>query len=145
MMNLSTTAVRRGLAVAAALAVPVGLAVLYRMPPTEGSFYPHCVFHQLTGLHCPGCGATRCLYALVHGRLAEAASYNIVFLALLPLVLTWLGWLWVNALLGRPLPVLRVPPWVFRALLLLMIAFWILRNLPYPPFTLLAPHPLTAG
>ena len=141
----SNTVVRRGLALAAAVAVPAGLAVLYRIPPTEGSFYPHCAFHSLTGLHCPGCGATRCLYALLHGNLAQAAAYNALFLALLPLLLTWVGWMWGCALLGRPLPVLRIPPWVFRALLLLMIAFWIVRNLPFPPFTLLAPHQLSAG
>jgi hypothetical protein len=145
MWKPSITAVHRGLALAAAVVVPPGLAVLYRVPPTEGSIYPHCVFHTVTGLHCPGCGATRCLYALVHGNLAAAARYNVLFLGLLPLLLAWGGWVWWCALVGRPLPAVRIHPWAFRVFFFVLIAFWILRNLPFPPFTLLAPQPLSAG
>jgi hypothetical protein len=145
MPKLSTTAINRGLALAAAVVVPAGLAVLYRFPPAESTFYPRCYFHSLTGLHCPGCGATRCLHALLHGDLAQAAAYNALFLALFPVLLTWAGWMWASAVLGRPLPGVRVPTWVFRALFLVMVAFWVLRNLPFAPFNLLAPHPLSPG
>ena len=31
--------------------------------------YP-CLFHLVTGAYCPGCGGTRALLALLHGRLA---------------------------------------------------------------------------
>ena len=107
MPKLSNTAVNRALALAAAVVVPAGLAVMYRTPPTESSYYPRCYFHSLTGLHCPGCGATRCLYALLHGDLAQAAAYNAVFLVLFPLLATWAGCMWVCAVLGRPMPALR--------------------------------------
>lgn len=33
--------------------------LLWKFPPTESSWWPKCIFHQLTGLLCPGCGATR--------------------------------------------------------------------------------------
>lgn len=35
-----------------------------------------CPIKQLTGLDCPGCGATRMLRALLQGQTAEALAYN---------------------------------------------------------------------
>jgi hypothetical protein len=145
MPNASESRVPRVLALAALVIVPAGLAVLYRVPPTENSFYPRCFFHSLTGLHCPGCGATRCLHALLHGDLAQAAAYNLLFLLVLPVLVVWVARLWWSLLTGRPMPAWRLSPWAYRLLLVVLFAFWILRNLPFPPFTLLAPHALSAG
>lgn len=33
------------------------------------AYYPPCAFHLLTGWYCPGCGGTRAVRALLHGRL----------------------------------------------------------------------------
>jgi Protein of unknown function (DUF2752) len=145
MPNSRESRVPRVLALAALVAVPAGLVLLYRVPPTEQSYYPHCVFHTLTGLHCPGCGATRSLHALLHGDLAQAAAYNVLFLLLLPLLVYWGSRTWWSLLTGRPMPTLRLSPWAYRLLLGALLAFWILRNLPFPPFNLLAPHSLSAG
>jgi hypothetical protein len=117
-------------------------SVLYSFPPTEYPFYPRCVFHDVTGLHCPGCGGTRCAFALLHGDLAQAAAYNILVLLYLPyLALTALNACW-HAVCGRPLFHRKMPAWTIRATGVLMVLFWILRNLPFAPFTLLAPHKL---
>ena len=51
------------------------------------SFYPICPIHQLFGIECPGCGATRALAALLHGHLLEALRLNALFVLLLPAVL----------------------------------------------------------
>ena len=59
-------------------------ATLYVFPPETNAFYPQCPFHALTGLLCPGCGATRALAALVHGHLAEAMHWNGLVVLLLP-------------------------------------------------------------
>src|SRR4051794_38488830 len=77
------------LAAATPLAI-VAAAVLYSFPPTAYSFYPPCVFHLVTGLHCPGCGATRCVYSLVHGDLRQAAAYNPLLLVILPFLAGWI-------------------------------------------------------
>ena len=39
-----------------------GAVVFFFNPSTHG-FYPVCLFHELTGLNCPGCGGTRAVYA----------------------------------------------------------------------------------
>lgn len=37
--------------------------------------YP-CFFHIVTGAYCPGCGGTRALLALLHGRVADSLRFN---------------------------------------------------------------------
>src|ERR1700761_8906128 len=57
-------------------------AVVYFFNPSSHGFYPVCRFHQLTGLNCPGCGATRALYALLHGDVLLALRDNALVLVL---------------------------------------------------------------
>jgi hypothetical protein len=67
---------------------------------------PPCAFRTVTGCPCPTCGATRCVLALLHGHVAEAAAWNpLVFAGLAVLALVNLYA--VTVLLGR-LPRLRL-------------------------------------
>lgn len=43
-----------------------------------------CIFRNLFGVRCPGCGLTRAFACLMHGRLADAWAYNPLALVLLP-------------------------------------------------------------
>src|SRR5262249_54935902 len=101
---------------AALMSVPAAV-VLYQVPPASGSFYPPCLFHALTGLHCPGCGSTRCLHALLHGDLRQAAAYNVLLLLALP----FLGWWALAAALPAGNPhqhaSVRIPSWLGYAIL----------------------------
>lgn len=134
---------RRFLILAAALVGPLFVgAVLYWVPPDEGTLYPRCMLHLATGLHCPGCGGTRCVHALLHGDLAQAAAYNLVLVLALPLAAAWGLRAGYCKMRGRPITTPRLPKWLICLLVILVIAFGILRNLPVPPFNLLAPHPL---
>lgn len=115
-----------------------GLWLLRTFDPTApGSPFPPCMFYSLTGWHCPGCGLTRCLHALAHGDLPQAFSMNpllLVLLALVPAVVGWrAGWR---------------PPWLRPVVALLstatfwvvlLMTYWVARNLPWPPFSWLAP------
>ena len=104
-------------------------------------FLPPCLIHEWTGLHCPGCGGTRAFRSLAHGDVAGAFALNgfgvilMVFVALWILRVSWEAWF----------PTKRWPRYELSrrggwALFWGIIAFSVLRNLPWFPFTLLAPQ-----
>jgi hypothetical protein len=133
--------VRLLLVLAAAVIVPVGATVLYSFPPTEYGFYPRCFFFMLTGLHCPGCGATRCVHALLHGEVEQALAYNALFVLFSPFLLILGLHFAYTTWRGRPSGG-RLPAGSLYLLLIVLVAFWILRNIDIYPLSLLAPHPL---
>ncbi len=118
--------------------VAAGVWVLQHVDPNvPNSVLPRCPFHALTGLWCPGCGMTRALHALVHGDLLLALHMNplgMLMLPALPTMLLW-SWGWQPRLL-QPLMRWLMDP---RLWLVVLPAYWLLRNLPWFPFTLLAP------
>jgi len=65
-----------------------GAAILFCFDPSGYSFFPICVFHQTTGLLCPGCGSLRALHQLLHGHLLIAFRFNPLLLLSLPVA----GW-----------------------------------------------------
>lgn len=80
------------------------------------------------GVACPLCGGLRAVHALTAGDLGAALSFNVLVVALAPvLLLGWLAWLrQIRA--GRPGGV--VPTRWLWAGLVASLAFGVLRNLP---------------
>lgn len=113
--------------------------VLFLFDPAASSFYGRCIFHWLTGLHCPGCGTLRASHQLLHLNLAAALRFNPLTVAALP----FLGYAFASrasiGIRGRPLPRVFVPARWIWGLFVIILAFWFLRNVPFYPFSLLAP------
>jgi hypothetical protein len=130
---------RRTLALwAAALGLAAG-SVLFLFDPAEHGFYPFCLFHRLTGLHCPGCGGLRALHQLAHGHLALAFHLNPLLILSLPVGL----WVLARQFVGQAekksaLAVFTRPPWPW-ILLSALFLFGVVRNLSVPPFASLSP------
>jgi hypothetical protein len=111
-------------------------AVVYFFNPSTHGFYLICLFHQLTGLNCPGCGGTRSLYALLHGNFAPALKDNALFVAVLAAAVG--RGIWFAAKKTRRLPVGNfLPPKSLWALIAVAVIFTVLRNLP--SFAFLSP------
>jgi hypothetical protein len=121
--------------------VPAALLYLRLFnPATPGtSYYPSCPFHTLTGLNCPGCGTLRGLHQLTHGHLLTALNYNALMVLSLPFLAYSFTSYALVALRGRGLPKPFIKPVFIRALFFTVMAFWILRNIPVYPFTILSP------
>jgi hypothetical protein len=94
------------------------------------------LFHSLTGWNCPGCGATRAAYQLLHGHLLRALHDNALFILMLAALAIWSARLIVSRRRNRP-GTANVPPGVWWALLVVVLTFTVLRNLP--TFTWLTP------
>jgi hypothetical protein len=111
-------------------------AVLFFFDPSKNDFYPVCLFHKLTGLNCPGCGATRSLYALLHGNFARAFRDNALFILTLVALAVRGGWCAVNFFLRQPAGNF-FPPKSLWTFLVVALIFGVLRNLP--AFAFLSP------
>ncbi len=132
--------IRQRLKLAAVLTVIFAiLAFLFLFNPARFSFYAPCPFHALTGLYCPGCGSLRALHQLLHGNLLVAFSLNPLMVSLLP----FLGYALISysmlIIRKRPLPGSFLPAFWIWLLLGIILAFWVLRNIPFYPFSWLAP------
>jgi hypothetical protein len=108
--------------------------LLLRFPPEQYSFYPQCPIHTYLHLQCPGCGATRALAALLHGRLTEAFHRNALFIAgVVPAAALYaalcLFRLRHNEPFRWPAPPVRWRNPLLYASLAIAVAFAILRNL----------------
>ena len=111
-----------------ATAVGVGAMVFFFNPSTHG-FYPQCLFHSLTGLNCPGCGATRALYALLHGNVRLAVKDNVLFVVLLAVLAVWSARFGVRKMRNQP-ATWKIPSKILWGIFGLAIIFAVLRNLP---------------
>ena len=109
-------------------------ALLFFLDPVRLGFFPSCPFHRLTGLNCPGCGATRALHALLHGDVMAALRDN-------ALVVGSLVWLAMQNIFrrwqGPGAAVAMRPAWLWN-FLGAVVVFTVLRNMP--AFAWLAPQ-----
>lgn len=106
-----------------------GLAMVYLLNPSTHGFYPICLFHALTGWNCPGCGATRALYALLHGNVRVAMKDNALFVLALAALAVWGGRLCVRKWRQQPANAGLAPQalWFWLAA---SLVFGVVRNLP---------------
>jgi hypothetical protein len=131
---------RWGLVIAAMLTLGAGGICLYAFDPLGSGVYPICPFHAVTGLHCPGCGTGRALHELLHGNVLAALRLNPLAMVLLPPLAYGMLSLGLQFVGLRPLPSKFIPAFWIWMLLVVILLYWVLRNVPYYPFTLLAPH-----
>lgn len=118
----------------------LALAALTLRPvlPQIAGWLPPCPLHTWTGWHCPGCGSTRAVLALARGDWREAWAMNPL---LMVTAMFGFGWLTATAMAhwrGKPAWVPNA--WVAWSWLGAVVVFAATRNLPWWPFTLLAPH-----
>jgi hypothetical protein len=120
----------------------LAIALLYFFIDARGGdFFPHCPFHTLTGLYCPGCGSQRALSALLHADFLQAANFNILLVLSLPFIFYSAVVAVLNVLRKHKIKQqIFYSPTFVKTVLVLVVGFFILRNIPSFPFTLLAPH-----
>jgi hypothetical protein len=120
------------------MTVAAACFVLFQFDPNQGGFYPICYFHQTTGLLCPGCGSLRALHQLAHGHVVAAVHLNVLLVCSLPL----LGWWSIRSAIrkarNQPAHWTVRPAWLWCGLVVLL-AFGVLRNLPFGQMAWLAP------
>jgi len=107
--------------------------------PTETSIFPSCPVYAATGIYCPGCGSQRAAHKILNGNIIEGVRHNYM-IVLLAMVLLYQGFVYVmNDMLGKKIPNLLHKSKVTFSILIIVVLFWVLRNIDLFPFSELAP------
>ena len=132
---------RIAIVAAAALIAAAALVYLYFTGEGEGAGIP-CMFHQITGFYCSGCGASRALRSILHFDFYQALRYNAILTLCLPLFAVYFTSLSVSCIrFGKDRVSEKISMkivWIFIALALI---YGVLRNIPALSFL----APVTLG
>lgn len=112
-----------------ALATAAVVTTLGVVDPNAPGHYPPCPWLFLTGTYCPGCGTLRAVHALAHGDVATALARNPIAV----IASVWLaGWflVWTHRQWTGRQRTTMAPAWVLYTLLGVVLAYWVLRNVP---------------
>ena len=91
-----------------------------------------CPFHNLTGYYCPGCGITRCLFAILNLEFYKAFMYNqLVFIMLPFLIFLIIYRVYVYILDKQDILIKKIPSVVWIIILIIVIGFGFIRNVSY--------------
>lgn len=120
----------------------LGLLYIFVIDPTKvDGAVPACFIHEKFGVYCPGCGNTRALHALTHGRIIETFDYNLLF-PFAAVILAWFFCVGFSTLLFRKrvmwIPS-RIPTAGAISIGVVVVLFTVLRNIPVWPLSILAP------
>ena len=115
--------------------VVVIVSFLYLFLNKQYGFGIPCLFHEVTGFYCPGCGITRTIFALMQFHFVEAIHYNALVVILIPILGILFGIQYFEWLLNRT--ILKIPNWVWYLLVIVTLLFGVLRNIDY--FSILQP------
>ena len=119
----------------------IGLGIFYFfINPKEVIFLPECPLHATTGIYCPGCGSQRATHQLLNFNIFGALQQNVLYLISLLVLGYHLIVTGINTIFKKQLYNYIYHPKTPLVILVFIIIFWILRNIPYYPFNLLAPN-----
>ena len=112
------------------LGLPALLLLLLLYEHLDGESL-QCPFYRLTNLYCPGCGSGRAVRALLQGELAQSFRWNpMLYLLGVPCALVILYEYLRIVFFPEKLRAVVLPRWACILLAAVILAWWILRNLP---------------
>ncbi|WP_302614336.1 DUF2752 domain-containing protein [uncultured Muribaculum sp.] len=71
---------------AAAVVFIVAAWLYFSFDPASTHLFPKCLFLQVTGFKCPGCGSQRAVHAILNGDMATAWRMNAFLVAAIPVI-----------------------------------------------------------
>ena len=90
-----------------------------------------CVFYELTGLYCPGCGVTRMIFSLLKLDFYQAFRYNILVFLFIPFILVCVIDFIIKKLNNKSDYLYqKIDDKVWIILLIITLLFGVVRNIP---------------
>jgi len=112
------------------------LIFIFFSNPEKIYFLPVCWFYSLTHYYCPFCGSTRAIYHFLHFNLLRSLKSNLLLYVII--IYFTVNFLIIKFKKNKK-NILDIKPLTIIIFMLIIIAYWILRNLPYYPFNLFIP------
>lgn len=120
-----------------ALAAGACAVVWIADPTTPGGFLPVCPTKALLGIDCPGCGTLRAIYSLLHGDVLSALHFNaLAVVALGFVIVAYVLWTY-GRVVDRTIVSWQHHRWAAPVTLAVVLLWFVLRILPFSPFTAL--------
>ena len=92
-------------------------------------FYIPCIFNLITGLKCPGCGITHCLFELIHLNFKEAFNANpLVFIYLPFIFIIYVYNIYLYIYDKKDKILVKIPNYFEVGILVITIIYGIVRN-----------------
>ena len=110
------------------------LAIIYLIQGHFTNIYIPCVFHEITGLWCSGCGGTRMIISLLHGDFKQAFYYNQLLFISFPIFLFLFIDYIISNIFSKKELYKSIPKFIYYIYIIILVLFMIIRNI-YPYFS----------
>lgn len=121
----------------------LGIALLilyYTINPSTVNFLPKCPLYLTTGFYCPGCGSQRATHYLLNLNFIAVAKQNVLYILGLLFIAYHFLIIAYNYIFKKNIYNYIYHPKTPIIVLIIVVIFWIIRNIPMVPFQILAPH-----
>ena len=123
------TCKQRAVRVALMMLGILAIGLLFSFGATHWGWWLPCVFNQITGLDCPGCGISRMCLALLRLDFESAFHWNPAVMLCLPILAYLLGYLAYRYIRYNDLQMHRWQQGICWAMVAGLLLFGVLRNL----------------
>ena len=118
----------------------LGVVSLYFfINPSEYNFFPKCPFFNYTGIYCAGCGSQRAIHQIINGNIITGIRHNYLLILVFGVLSYKAGIFILNKFHNKTYADIFHKPLATKIILILVLLFWVLRNIRIVPFTELAP------
>jgi hypothetical protein len=118
-----------------AVAAGACAVIWFADPTTPGGFLPVCPTKALLGIDCPGCGTLRMIYSLLHFDFLAAVRFNALALVAVAFLFVAYGMWTYGRVIGRKVGGWQNHRWAAVVTMMLVTVWFVVRNLPFAPFT----------
>lgn len=92
--------------------------------------YIPCIFHELTGYKCPGCGITHLVFALFTLNFKEAFNSNPLVFIYMPFIIAYFVYYdYLYVYQKKDKIICKIPNWIWIILIIITLGYGVIRNM----------------